>query len=102
MNFDSSSAIDSLIGDLLALIIMFEKKVDIYSMQIEFLKCKLAGNEEFHTRLAFQRLDLNQKNILTPELIYQALRNSGEIEEENDCQFFVRRYSKGSGLTYEQ
>jgi hypothetical protein len=32
MNFDSSSAIDSLIGDLLALIIMFEKKVDIYSM----------------------------------------------------------------------
>ena len=39
--------------------------------KIEELKQKLAGNEEFHTRLIFQRLDLNrQGEIRAQDILY--------------------------------
>jgi hypothetical protein len=41
------------------------------------IKCKLSANEEFHTRLAFQKLDLDRKNEITSSKIYEALRSAG-------------------------
>ena len=62
MNFDSQVPVDTLLGRLLAFVVMFEKKVRPSLTKIEFLKCRLAGNEEFHTRLAFQMLDAEKNN----------------------------------------
>jgi hypothetical protein len=65
MNFDKQVPVDTLLGRLLAFVIMFEKKVRVTLTKIEFFKCKLAGNEEFHTRLAFQRIDIEKNNEIT-------------------------------------
>ena len=45
-------------------------------MQIENIKCKIAGSQRFHTRLAFQVLDLFKKNEIDTECLFRTLGNT--------------------------
>lgn len=69
----SLQSIDHQIGTLLAFIILFEKKVNTFiKKKIDQLKIKLAGNEEFHSRLAFNFIDKKRKCLLSPEDLNEA------------------------------
>jgi hypothetical protein len=70
--------------------------------QIEQLKIKLAGNEQFHTRVAFQFLDLYKKNQVNQDTLVSALRNASVNGLDTNCLLFLRRYSKNGALTYDE
>lgn len=103
MNFETDEPVDQQLARLLAIIIMYEKNVPIIiHVQIEELRKKMAGNEEFHTRLIFQRLDFQKKGEVTPEDIVYSLSADNPVVTLPNCQNLCRKYTISGAMTYEE
>ena len=79
-----------------------EKRINYLSKQIEEVRKKLSGNQQFHTRLVFQRLDYQKKGQITPEDIVYNLSPEHPIVNLVNCQNFCRKYSVSGAITYEE
>lgn len=100
MNFETNESFERQLSRLLAMIIMFEKKVHSNCIQIEELRKKLAGNEEFHTRLVFQKIDFRKRGEVKAEDLAHVLASSSENINVPSCQAFCRKYTVSGAINY--
>lgn len=71
-------------------------------IKIEALRIKLAGNEEFHSRLAFQLLDKRRKCELSAEDLCDGMSGHSSVKSIAQAQALCRKYTANGGFSYDE